>query len=943
MRIGWREIRNRAKDFSKDWANAQYEKGDAHTFYNEFFRIFGLDRKKIAIFEKKVEMIDAKRRGFIDLLWPNVLLVEQKSAGKDLVKAQEQALNYVLGLKERDIPRFVLTCDFQRFCLLELETRAEYEFTLAQLDENVERFAFMLGVERRHYGKQAEVNITAAERLGTVRDGLEAKGYNGVDLEQLMVRLLFCLFADDTGIFESKDDFHFLLEERTDKDGNNVGRVLNEVFEILNTPGDKRLIGADPEFDKFPYVNGDLFKGSIRISSFDKKMRNDLLYACEFDWGKVSPATFGSLFQSVMSAQDRRKKGAHYTTEPNIMKLIGPLFLDELRVELEKLKARHDGGKRTALLKFQKKLSSLNFFDPACGCGNFLVVTYRELRKLELEALEIIHNKNSPLLLDVEAMSQVRLKQFYGIELEEFPAHIAEVAMWMTQHLANIELGQAYGKVFADIPLNDSANIKHKDALAIEWADVLPAKNCFAVMGNPPFGGAKYQAPKQRQKVRNLAALGKSGGTLDLVAAWFLSAGAYINSAENKATRIAFVATNSITQGEQVAQLWPVLFERYGLEISFAHQTFEWGSDARGKAHVHVVILGLTHRDHEPKEKWLFSYDDIKGEPDETKHQALSAYLFGADSVANRYRVVKSENKPINGAKKLVIGSKPIDGGHYIFTSNELRDFLEIEPRAKQFIRPYVGAHEFINNYTRYILALQDATPANIRAMPKVLKKVSAVKKLRLKSHSKPTQALASTPTHYHVTVIPESEFLVIPQVSSERRDYIPIGWLNPPVIPSDKLRVMLDADKWHFAILTSKMHMAWMRAITGRMKSDYMYSVGVVYNTFPWPEASNKQKAAIEVLAQAILDARESWPRSSLADLYDPDTMPGNLRKAHRALDKAVDRLYRKKPFDSDRDRAEHLFGLYEKLIEPMGDAAKQNKRVARNIKRRSTKPNKQ
>ena len=943
MRIGWREIRNRAKDFSKDWANAQYEKGDAHTFYNEFFRIFGLDRKKIAIFEKKVEMIDAKRRGFIDLLWPNVLLVEQKSAGKNLLKAQEQALDYVLGLKSRDTPRFVLTCDFQRFCLLELETRAEYEFTLAQLDENVERFAFMLGVERRHYGPQAQVNIKAAELLGTLRDGLETKGYNGADLEKMMVRLLFCLFADDTGIFESKDDFRFLLEERTDKNGNNVGRVLNEVFEILNTPGDKRFTGADPEFDKFPYVNGDLFKGPIRTSPFDEKMRDDLLDACRFDWGKVSPAIFGSLFQSVMSAQDRRKKGAHYTTEPNIMKLIGPLFLDELRVELEKLKARHDGGKRTALLKFQTKLSSLNFFDPACGCGNFLVVTYRELRKLELEALEIIYHKNSPLLLDVEAMSQVRLKQFYGIELEEFPAHIAEVAMWMTQHLANIELGQAYGKVFADIPLNDSANIKHKDALKIEWADVLPAKNCFAVMGNPPFGGAKYQAPKQRQQIRNLAALGKSGGTLDLVAAWFLSAGAYINSAENKATRIAFVATNSITQGEQVAQLWPVLFERYGLEISFAHQTFEWGSDARGKAHVHVVILGLTHRDHEPKEKRLFSYDDIKGEPDETKHQALSAYLFGADSVANRYRVVKSENRSLSGARELDIGSQPIDFGFYTFTPDEKAHFLKTEQAANRFFRPLIGAQEHINGTERWLLTLRNVQPSELAAMPKVKERVSAVRNKRSKSKRKTTLAAADFPAQFCLEVIPESEFLVIPRVSSERREYVPIGWRTPPDVPTDAVIVMLDADKWHFAILTSKMHMAWLSHIGGRLKSDYRYSIGLVYNTFPWPEASNKQKTAIVVLAQAILDAREAWPRSSLADLYDPDTMPGNLRKAHRALDKAVDRLYRKKPFDSDRDRAEHLFGLYEKLIEPMGDAAKQNKRVARNIKRRSTKPNKQ
>jgi hypothetical protein len=404
------------------------------------------------------------------------------------------------------------------------------------------------------------------------------------------------MFADDTGIFEAKDDFLYLIEERTDEDGGNVGRVLNHVFEILDTPEDGRLEGDDPELTKFPYVNGDLFKGAVRTAPFDTQMREDLLDCCRFDWGAVSPAIFGSLFQSVMDKAERRKKGAHYTTEPNIMKVIGPLFLDDLRAELDRLKARRDGGRRAALLTFQEKLGQLNFFDPACGCGNFLVVTYRELRRMEQEALELIYDTNSPLLLEVEALSVVKPSQFYGIELEEFPAHIAEVAMWMTEHLANIELGRTFGKVFADIPLNDSAHIVHGDALEVSWSDVLPAEQCFAVLGNPPFIGAKYQSAEQRQQVRDLADLGKSGGTLDFVCAWFLKAGAYIDKGR---ARIGFVSTNSITQGEQVAQLWPVLFDRYHLELDFAHRTFAWGSDARGKAAVHVVIIGLASRDHD--------------------------------------------------------------------------------------------------------------------------------------------------------------------------------------------------------------------------------------------------------------------------------------------------------------------------------------------------------
>lgn len=728
MRLSWQEIRTRARRFSERWRDAHYEKGETQSFYNEFFEIFGVDRKRVAVYERKIDLIEQNRRGFIDLFWPSVLLIEQKSAGKDLFKAQGQALDYVLGLKDRDLPKFVLTCDFQRFRLLELDTRAEIAFTLPELHKHVEDFAFMLGVQRRHYGSQAAVNIKAAELLGTIHDALEAKNYRGTDLERLMVRLLFCLFADDTGIFENKDDFLYLIEERTGEDGSNVGRVLNELFEVLDTPDDQRVTGMDPEFGKFPYVNGKLFTGHLRTAVFDAQMRDDLIAACKFDWGKVSPAIFGSLFQSVMDKAERRKKGAHYTTEPNIKKVIGPLFLDELRSELDRLKARRDGGKRPALLAFQEKLGGLEFFDPACGCGNFLVVTYRELRAMEQEVLEQIFDANSPMLYDVEALSIVRLAQFHGIELEEFPAHIAEVAMWMTEHLANIELGRVFGKVFADIPLTDSAHIVHGDALEIEWDEVLPHARCFAVMGNPPFVGAKFQSIEQRQQVRDLARLGGSGGTLDFVTAWFIKAGAYIAAGP---TRVAFVSTNSITQGEQVAQLWPILFERYGLEIAFAHRTFAWGSDARGKAHVHVVIIGLTHRSVEPKEKRLFSYENINSEPDETAHDALTAYLFDASNVTNRHLVVREEGRPINGASSPTIGSKPVDGGYLIFDTSERSELIAAYPDAAKFLRPFVGAIEFLHGGDRWILALQQASPAEIVAIPPIRDRLKSVRAFR--------------------------------------------------------------------------------------------------------------------------------------------------------------------------------------------------------------------
>jgi hypothetical protein len=602
-----------------------------------------------------------------------------------------------------------------------------------------------------------------------------------------------------------------LIEERTDPDGGNVGSVLNDLFEMLDTPPEERQQGDDPEFDKFPYVNGKLFTGHLRRAVFDAEMRDDLLAAAKFDWGKVSPAIFGSLFQSVMDRVERRKKGAHYTTEPNIMKLIGPLFLDELRAEFDRLKARRDGGKRAALLAFQEKLGGLHFFDPACGCGNFLVITYRELRRLEQEVLELVFDASSPMMFEVESLSILRLDHFHGIELEEFPAHIAEVAMWMTEHLANIELGRTFGKVFADIPLTDSAHIIHADALEIDWDEVLPHKQCFAVMGNPPFVGAKLQSDEQRQQVRALAAISQSGGTLDFVAAWFIKAGAYVAKGP---TRIAFVATNSITQGEQVAQLWPILFDRFGLEISFAHRTFAWGSDARGKAHVHVVIIGLTHRKYETKEKRLFSYSQVNAEPDETNHSALTAYLFDAREVANPHAVVRDESRPINFATKLSIGSKPVDGGYLIFDAAEREALLFSHPDANGFLKPFIGAQDFVRGTCRWILALQETDPTEIAKVSPVLERLKKVRAFREgllpakrldadaipKARGLTSSSMAATPAAFHITQIPKTPFLLFPRHTSERRKYLSIGWEKPPTIPSDATIILVDATKYDFA-----------------------------------------------------------------------------------------------------------------------------------------------
>ena len=923
MRLSWNEIRARAAAFAQEWKDASYERGETQSFYNEFFDIFGVRRSSVARYEEHVKKLD-NRAGFIDLFWPGMLLVEQKSAGVNLEEARQQAGIYFDALPEHDRPRYQLHCDFQTFELIDRKEREEIRFPLADLPQHVEKFGFILGVQKRTFRDQDPVNIKASERVGDLHDALATSGYTGHDLEQFLVRIVFCFFADDTGIFEPRDIFLDLLENRTREDGSDLGGCLAQLFQVLNTPEDRRAKTLDSDLVRFPYVNGDLFRGPLLIPSFDSQMRQRLIDACHFNWSDISPAIFGSLFQSVMDKDERRAQGAHYTTEQNILKVIEPLFLDKLRVEFRRLQSRRDNRRIPELIAFQQRLGQLRFFDPACGCGNFLIIAYRELRALEIEVLKEIRPHGQ---LDVlaELLSVVDVDQFYGIELGEFPAHIAEVALWMMDHIMNNRLSLEFGQTYTRIPLEKSPHIRHGDALETDWSELLLPEECSYVLGNPPFVGAKFQSPEQREQVRCIAALGKSGGTLDYVTAWFLKAGEYV---QQGAAQIGFVATNSITQGEQVAQLWPILFDRCKMDIAFAHRTFAWGSDARGMAHVHVVIIGLAKRGNTPREKRLFSYDAPKGDPQESQHAALSPYLFDASGLADARVVVKESAQALNGLPKLIIGSKPIDGGHYIFNADERSAFLLEEPSAEPYLRPFVGSREFLQGGERWILHLADVPPQVLKTLPKTRERITAVRAYRLASKSKPTQALAATPTLYHVNVIPTAPFLVVPEVSSERRDYIPIAWLEPPVIPSNKIRILLNATLWQFGLLTSAMHMAWVRIIGGRLESRFQYGIGIIYNTFPLPSVPTERLQRLAPHADAVLAARANHPDATLADLYDPILMPADLSKAHQALDRAVDRLYRRSGFTSDRERVEHLFGLYEKMLVPLTAKAKPKRR---------------
>lgn len=917
------EVRARAAAFAREWANATYERGEAQSFYNEFFEVFGMRRRRVASFEEPVKRL-GDRRGFLDLFWRGVLLAEHKSSGKNLQKARQQALDYFPSLRDDELPRYLLVCDFQNFELYDLDEGGATKFALADLPGNIEAFNFIRGLERRVFRDQDPANIKAAELVGRLHDALEDSGYTGHHLERFLVRIVFCLFADDTGIFNR--DLFLDLVDRSREDGSDLGPTLNALFDVLNTPPDQRQKTLAADLDQFDYINGNLFAEPLRTVSFNGKMRGLLLEACHFDWTVISPAIFGALFQSVMDPVERRRRGAHYTTEQNILKLIRPLFLDRLEAEFAEIKAHRGAGRARRLAVFHDKLAGLTFLDPACGCGNFLIITYRELRRLEIELLKVLHPHRQQEF-EVSALSRLDVNQFFGIEIEEFSALIAETAMWMMDHIMNNELSLAFGQNYARIPLKKAATIVNADALEVEWAAILPPQTCSYVLGNPPFSGAKIQTEAQRLQVRRIANLGGSGGSLDYVAAWFLKAGAYVAERDCIA-EIAFVATNSITQGEQVAQLWPLLFARYGLEINFAHRTFAWGSDARGKAHVHVVIIGLSRRAFEWADKRLFSYDDINGDPVESRHRVLSPYLFDAANLRDRHLVVESVSKPLSVfAPSVRYGSQPIDGGNLIMNGAEQNELVAVLPDVAEFVRPFVGSEEYINGGDRWILTLQDAPPRLLREKS-IADRLRRVREFRLESKRAATREMAESPALFHFTTIPKSDFLVLPEVSSERRAYVPMGWLKPPTIPSNLVRVIEDLDVSDFGILTSAMHMAWLRNIGGRLKSDYRYSIGIVYNTFPWPVMNPAQKEKIGALAQDVLDARARHPGATLADLYDPDAMPADLRRAHHKLDAAVDALYKRGGFAGDRERVEHLFALYEKLVAPLEAAAPKARR---------------
>ena len=895
-RLAWNEITARAAKFATDWASETYEKGEAQSFWTEFLTVYGIDRRRTGGYFEYAVKLAGKKYGFIDMFLPGKLIVEQKSAGRDLTAAHGQALGYLDGIPDHDLPSRIVSCDFQNFQVYDTDTREVSTFTLAELPAHVREFGFLFDEQTLRIEEQSPVNREAAERMAKLHNLLYESGYLGHNLELLLVRLVFCQFADDAQIFEP-GAFEAYLRNRTSVDGTDVGPRLGKLFEVLNTPPEKRSTVLDADLAAFPYINGGLFAEVTGMPDFDQTMRFMLIQTCVPDWSQVSPAIFGSMFQSVMDEDARHDIGAHYTSEENILRVIKPLFLDDLYEEFEAVK-----GTKPKLTAFHDKIAGLGFLDPACGCGNFLVIAYRELRRLEHRVLSA-QMGTSVTLTDVGDLLKVRVEQMSGIEILEFPALIAQTALWLTDHQMNLEASARFGTHYARIPLTEGGHIVCGNALTADWDDVRPADQTDYILGNPPFLGSRIMDKGQKSELREVARGFNQAGFLDFVAGWYILADKAM--LKNPDIECALVSTSSIAQGEQPGILWPRLLGG-GEHINFAHRAFQWTNDARGIAQVQCVVIGFSRNPR--KVKQLFSYPDPKGEPVLDLVPSISPYLVPGDEY-----VVGNRQQQISGELKMAFGNMAADGGHLLLSQVERDDLVRAFPIAEPWVLPFVGSDELINNKVRYCLWLDQATAGQIKSVPPVYERVAKVRAEREKS-ARPQ--LADRPHLFaQITQTPDERVLVIPSVSSERRRYVPMGFLGPGVVVSNLALAIAHAELYHLGILTSELHMDWMRLVGGRLENRYRYSKDVVYNNFVFPTVEKKQRQRVEVLAQAILDARAAHSGESLADLYDEVVMPSDLRAAHRALDIYVDALYRTGGFVNAAERAKFLLDANEEV----------------------------
>lgn len=897
MVLSQSEMRRRAEKFIETYKEVSDERSYSQMFWRDFFDIFGISLTDVAVFEQAVKKFDGTQ-GFIDCFWKGKLVIEHKSEGRNLNSAFQQALGYLDTLSSLEKPRYIIVSDFKRIRLIDLFEDKKTEISLFDLKDNIQMFNFIYLDGVKHHEKQEELNIEAAELMGKLHDSLKESGYVGHELELLLIRLLFCVYAEDTGIFNTYQFFDYIGDE---EDPISVGPKIQQLFRILNQPESQRQTNLPEELANFPYVNGKLFEEPIVPPYFDYEMYNQLKEICKFDWSTISPAIFGSIFQSIMNEDERRQLGAHYTSESNILKVINSLFMNDLWEEFRKAKKNS-----RKLEQLRDKMGKLKFFDPACGCGNFLIIAYRELRLLEYEILNILHNIRSEgdtqVLFDSKELSNIKIENFYGIEIEEFPSLIAKVAMWFIEHQMDLKYEQLDIHK-SNLPLIASANILQGNALKMDWADFLPPSDDVFVLGNPPFVGSREQSKEQKKEMKEVFKGVKRNGLLDYVSAWYLKAAQYI---QNTKIKVCFVSTNSICQGDQVGILWEVLMKKYDIHINFAHQYFKWGNEARNAANVYVVIIGFSTEDMTPK--YIYTYETPDSKPNLEICDRINQYLLDAETI-----FIKSRNNPISNVSNIMKkGSKAYDYGNLTLSLKEKDELLKEFPEMEKWVKPLLNARDFLKSTERYCLWFADISPSELQQLPAPIKlRINNVKAKREESSDSGINNIANVPWLFENNQ-PKNDFLAIPVVSGEKREYIPMKFLSKEIIVTNALYTFESASLLDFAFLTSKMHMTWMKYVCGKLEGRYRYSKKIVYNNFPFPK--NLSDSEIETIikkAKKVLDVRNEYEDESLEVLYG-DYMPKSLQKAHHDLDKVIDKVYSNKKFKDDNDRMEFLFNLY-------------------------------
>lgn len=927
-----KEQQKQAKAFIERWENRGNERQDTQSFWLDLLQtVYGVENPSEYIKFEDTVMMDhtSFMDGYIDT---TKVLIEQKGANKDLSKAIkqsdgsfltpfQQAKRYSANLPYSKQPRWIITCNFKEFYVYDME-KPHGEPTvirLEDLEKEAYRLEFIVGTTNEHLEREMAISMEAGEIVKEIYSAL-LKQYKHPDnpeslhaMNQLIVRLVFCFYAEDAGMFGKKTMFHDYLSRFSSRD---FRRGLLDLFNVLNTPIDERDPYLDDELSAFPYVNGGMFaENNLEVPQFTDELRESILEhaSSSFDWSEISPTIFGAVFESTLNPETRRSGGMHYTSIENIHKVIDPLFLDALKEELNEIRQiKQPATLKKRAQQFQEKLSRLVFFDPACGSGNFLTETYLSLRRLENEAIKLY--VGDTVLLDVGYdLVKVKISQLYGIEINDFAVSVANAALWIAEsQMLEETLSIAYSNM-QFLPIKSYSNIVEGNALKLNWEEIVPKEKLSYIIGNPPFVGHSIQNEQQKKEIRSIYVdeNGKEynlAGKIDYVAGWYFKAASLIS---NTNIKVAFVSTNSICQGEQVVGVWQPLYKRFGVNIDFAYQTFKWGSEAKDKAAVHCVIVGFS-TNHNNEKKQLFSSTDKLDLVDN-----INPYLLSGKTI-----FVESVKTPICPVSPMYFGSKPTDGGYFFLTPEEKQVIVRKEPQSEKYIRKVLGAQEYINNVERYCLWLVGITPSELKSSPMIYERVKKVREFRLASKAESTRKFADRPTEFKQNAQPNKPYLIVPRVSSENRRYVPIGYIDPEVIATDATQIIPNATLYEFGVITSNVHMAWMRTVAGRLKSDYRYSSTIVYNTFPWPKITEEQKEYISKTAQGILDARALESESSLADLYNDVIMPVELRKAHQANDIAVMKAYGmikkvngKDKLMSETETISKLFEMYEEL----------------------------